>query len=68
MSDETKKVIINGVEYNESEFSPDLKNTIVARGEILQSKVRHQIEMEKIEVLVAHYNKKIEEEIKNIKK
>lgn len=68
MTDEIKKVVINGVEYNESDFSPDLKNTIVARSEILQSKVRHQIEMEKIEVLLAHYNKKIEEEIKNIKK
>lgn len=68
MTDEIKKVVINGVEYNENDFSPDLKNTIVARSEILQSKIRHQIEMEKVEVLLAHYNKKIEEEIKNIKK
>jgi hypothetical protein len=68
MTTEIKTITINGVEYNESDLSADIKNTIVARSEILQSKVRHEIEMEKIEVLLAHYNKKIEEEIKNIKK
>jgi len=33
----------------------------VVRQEIQLSKIRHQLELEKIEVLTTHYNKKIKE-------
>ena len=61
MSEEIKKdtVTIDGKEYNLSELSLDLRNTIVARQEIQQTKTRHLIELEKIEVLTNHYNQKI---------
>ena len=61
MTDEIKKVTINKKEYVESELPIDIKNTIVARSEILTSKARQTIEMENVEVLLNHYNKKIEE-------
>ena len=54
-------VMIDGVEYDETKFSPELKNYIVVRQEIQLSKIRHQLELEKIEVLTTHYNKKIKE-------
>lgn len=57
-------ITIDGKEYDESKFSVELRNIIVARQEIQQSKVRHEIELEKIEVLTEHYNKKIVEKIK----
>ena len=40
-------------------FSIELRNKIVARQEIEASKVRHQVELEKIQVLTEYYNKKI---------
>lgn len=55
---------INGKNYDESKISSELKNTIISRQELLQSKVRHEIELEKIEVLTNHYNTKIDELIK----
>ena len=54
-------VMIDGVEYDETKFSPELQNYIVVRQEIQLSKIRHQLELEKIEVLTTHYNKKIKE-------
>jgi len=36
----------------------------VARQEIQQSKIRHEIELEKIEVLTKYYNEKIQEGVK----
>jgi len=61
MTEETKKdiITIDGKEYSLSELPLDIRNTIVARQEIQQSKVRHEIELEKIEVLTNHYNEKI---------
>jgi len=53
-------VKINNKEYNETDLSPDLRASIVARQEILNSKVRHLIEIEKIDVLSNYYNEKIE--------
>lgn len=53
-------ITINGKEYNEADLSPDLKNAIVARQEILNSKARHLVEIEKIDVLTNYYNTKIE--------
>jgi len=57
-------ITINGKQYDEQSLSPDLKNTIIARQEVLNSKVRHQVELEKIDVLTDFYNKKIEKLVK----
>ena len=65
MSEQTKNVIsIDGKDYDIDALPNDLRNTIVARQEIQQSKVRHEIELEKIEVLTKHYNDKIQEGVK----
>ncbi len=54
---------IDGIDYKDSELSIRVKNSMVARQEVLNAKVRHEIELEKIDVLVSHYNKVIKEEI-----
>jgi len=56
---EEKTYTIDGKEYKESELSLRCRNIIVARQEIQQSKVRHEVELEKIEVLTNYYNDKI---------
>ena len=62
MAEEPKNVIsIDGVDYDIEKLPIELRNSIAARQEIQQSKVRHEIELEKIDVLTAHYNKKIQE-------
>ena len=57
-------ITIDGKTYDETKFSPELQNYLVVRQEIQASKVRHNLELEKIEVLTAHYNKKIAELVK----
>ena len=57
-------VMIDGKDYDVAKLSPELQNTLVVRQEIQASKVRHNLELEKIEVLTAHYNKKIAELVK----
>jgi len=57
-------VMIDGKEFDVTKLSPELQNYLVVRQEIQASKVRHNLELEKIEVLTAHYNKKIAELIK----
>ena len=57
-------ITIDGKVYDETKFSTKLRNTIVARQEIEQSKVRHEIELEKIQVLTEYYNKRISEMMK----
>lgn len=52
-------ITIDGKDYIISELPLDVRNTIVARQEIQTSKVRHEIELEKIEVLTNYYNEKI---------
>tara|TARA_R100001510_G_scaffold48797_1_gene46799 strand:- start:248 stop:472 length:225 start_codon:yes stop_codon:yes gene_type:complete len=65
MAEEAKNVIsIDGVDYDIEKLPIELRNSIAARQEIQQSKVRHEIELEKIDVLTAHYNKKIQEGVK----
>ena len=61
-------IIIDGVTYKEEDLSVYLKNIILARQEIQQSRIRHTIEIEKIDVLTNYYNDKIKEEIVKIKK
>ena len=57
-------VMIDGKEYDVNKLSPELQNYLVVRQEIQASKVRHKLELEKIEVLTAHYNTKIAELVK----
>ena len=52
-------ITIDGKEYDEQKFSPELQNYIAVRQEIQVSKTRHLIEIEKIDVLTKHYNEKI---------
>jgi len=59
-------ITIDGKVYDETKFSVKLRNTIVARQEIEQSKVRHEIELEKIEVLTNYYNEQIKKELEQI--
>jgi hypothetical protein len=60
MSEEvTNTISIDGKDYDLNKLPSDVRNTIVARQEIQQSKVRHTIELEKIEVLTNYYNEKI---------
>jgi hypothetical protein len=61
-------IIIDGVSYKEENLSSYLKNIIIARQEIQQSRIRHTIEIEKIDVLTSYYNEKIKEEIAKINK
>ena len=61
MTEKTKQntISIDGKDYIISDLPLDVRNTIVARQEIQQSKVRYLIEIEKIEVLTNYYNEKI---------
>jgi len=65
MSENAKNVIsIDGKDYDVDKLPNELRNYIVARQEIQQSKIRHEIELEKIEVLTNYYNSKIQEGVK----
>ena len=57
-------ITIDGKVYDETTFSVGLRNRITARQEIEASRVRHNIELEKIAVLSDFYNKKILELMK----
>jgi len=59
-------VTIDGKEYELSKLPLDVRNTIVARQEIQRSKVRHDIELEKIEVLTNYYNEKIKKGLEEV--
>ena len=66
MADNERVWTIDSKEYKDSELSLELRNTLVARQEILQSKVRHEVELEKIQVLENYYNDKIRKEVEKI--
>jgi|TARA_B100000902_G_scaffold327456_1_gene323018 hypothetical protein len=57
-------ITIDGKEYDEKKFSPELQNYIVSRQELQASKTRLNIEIEKCDVLTEFYNKKIVDLIK----
>ena len=57
-------VMIDGKDYDVAKLSPELQNYLVVRQEIQASKIRHNIELEKIDVLTSFYNKKIAELVK----
>ena len=68
MADNEKTITIDGVEYKESELSTRLLNIISIRSEIQVSKTRHELELEKIDVLTKYYNGKIKEELEQLDK
>jgi len=59
-------VTIDGKEYELSKLPLEVRNTIVARKEIQMSKIRHDIELEKIEVLTNYYNEKIKKGLEEV--
>jgi len=65
---EEKIITIDGKEYKESELTLRCRNIIFSRSEIQQSKVRHEMEIEKIDVLTNYYNMEIKKELENTKK
>ena len=69
MSEEVKNIIsIDGKDYELNKLPLDIRNTIVARQEIQQSKVRHTVELEKIDVLTEYYNDKIKKGLEEYNK
>jgi hypothetical protein len=60
------KIIIDGKEYIINDLPLEVRNTIVARQEIQQSKLRHELELEKIEVLTTYYNDKIKKGLEKL--
>ena len=57
-------ITIDGKDYDEKKFRPELQNYIVSRQELQTSKTRLNVEIEKCDVLTEYYNKKIVELIK----
>ena len=57
----------DGKEYDDSKFSPELRNYITSRQELQVNKTRLNLELEKIEVLTEHFNKKIVDLLKEEK-
>ncbi len=57
-------VMIDGKEFDVAKLSPELQNYLTVRQEIQLSKIRHTLELEKIDVLTTHYNKRIAELVK----
>jgi len=57
-------VMIDGKEFDVAKLSPELQNYLTVRQEIQLSKIRHTLELEKIDVLTTHYNQKIAELVK----
>ena len=53
-----------GKTYKESDLNDDIVNIFLVQGEINQSKLRHEIELEKIKVL-NDYNDKLKEQLKD---
>ena len=56
--------MIDGKEFDVAKLSPELQNYLTVRQEIQLSKIRHNLELEKIDVLTVHYNQKIAELVK----
>ena len=67
MADNQQDIVtIDGKDYELSKLPLDVRNTIVARQEIQRSKIRHDIELEKIEVLTNYYNEKIKKGLEEV--
>lgn len=55
---------INGKQYDEEKISVGLKNVLITRQDLIQSKTKMEIELEKIDVLIKYYNEQIEKLVK----
>ena len=67
MADNQQDIVtIDGKDYELSKLPLDIRNSIVARQEIQRSKIRHDIELEKIEVLTNYYNEKIKKGLEEV--
>jgi hypothetical protein len=56
-------IFINGKEYKQNELSSDTLNAIAVRQDLQANRVRHVLEVEKIDVLTKYYDDKIEKEL-----
>jgi|SRR5210317_896108 hypothetical protein len=56
-------IFINGKEYKQNELSADCLNAIAVRQDLQSNRVRHVLEVEKIDVLTKYYDDKIEKEL-----
>jgi len=56
-------IFINGKEYKQNELSGDCLNAIAVRQDLQANRVRHVLEVEKIDVLTKYYDDKIEKEL-----
>jgi len=66
MANDEKTYNIDGKEYKDSQLPIKLKNYIIARQELVTSKVRHEVELEKIDVLTNYYNDRIKTGLEEI--
>ena len=56
-------IFINGKEYKQNELSADCLNAIAIRQDLQSNRLRHVLEVEKIDVLTKYYDDKIEKEL-----
>jgi hypothetical protein len=56
-------IFINGKEYKQNELSADCLNAIAVRQDLQSNRLRHVLEVEKIDVLTKYYDDKIEKEL-----
>ena len=62
-----RRFTFEGKTYNESDLNDDIVNIFLVQNEMTQSKLRHQIELEKIQVLNDFYDNKLKEQLKDKK-
>lgn len=55
------KITIDGKEYDSEQLPGDVVNAVVAKNEIVQNRIRHVIEIEKIDVLSNYYDQKVKD-------
>ena len=55
------KITIDGKEYDSEQLPADVVNAVVAKNEIVQNRIRHIIEIEKIDVLSNYYDQKVKD-------
>tara|TARA_R100000005_G_C4974169_1_gene186106 strand:- start:702 stop:932 length:231 start_codon:yes stop_codon:yes gene_type:complete len=54
-----RKFIVQGKEYKESELPAQVVNWILCKTDAIQTKQRHIVELEKIEVLCKYYDEQV---------
>jgi|TARA_B100001093_G_C26802009_1_gene1003843 hypothetical protein len=59
-------IFINGKEYKQDKLSADCLNAIAVRQDLQANRMRHVVEVEKIDVLTKHYDAKIEKELEKV--